>query len=128
MEGVAFALCEAFEALQSDIRVERLMLMCGGGSKSHLWRTIFAGVFDMSILKTNVDQDAATLGAASLVANACGLWPGYGIIEDIHQMESITEPVPESVRQYASLREVYRKWSEYLALIPLPPPFGKAPA
>ncbi|MDR1258321.1 MAG: pentose kinase [Tannerellaceae bacterium] len=120
MEGVALALCETFESLKPCAGAERLMLMCGGGSKSPLWRTIFASVFGMSILKTNIDQDAATLGAASLVANACGLWPGYGRIGEVHITESITEPLPHYVSQYAALRVIYREWSDRLALIPPP--------
>ena len=45
---------------------------CGGGSKSKFWMQMFADIFDMNIIKTNIDQDAASLGAAAIAARAVG--------------------------------------------------------
>ena len=91
------------------------MLICGGGSKSAVWRQIFADIYNLPILKTNVDQDAASLGAAALAANACGLWSGYGQIPLIHKVESISMPDPERNALYEKLLVVYRQWNQNLA-------------
>jgi sugar (pentulose or hexulose) kinase len=80
MEEIAMALNAALDILKLHAKLDKTMLICGGGSKSSLWRRIFADIYDMDITKTNVDQGAATLGAAALAANAVGLWRGYDMI------------------------------------------------
>ena len=80
MEGVAMALRQALDILLKQVNVQNEMLICGGGSKRVLWRQIFADIYHMPVLKTNIDQDAASLGAAALAANAVGLWQGYNKI------------------------------------------------
>ena len=82
------------------------MLICGGGSKSPLWRQIFADIFNLDIVKTNIDQNAAALGAAALAANACGLWQGYGMIDSLHRVEAVSRPIPETAARYEKLLDV----------------------
>ena len=43
----------------------------------------------MEILKTNINQDAATLSAAAIAAYGIGIWKDYDIIDRIHKVESI---------------------------------------
>ncbi|MDB8710053.1 xylulokinase [Mediterraneibacter gnavus] len=80
MEGVAMALRRTLDILLKQTAISGDMLLCGGCSKSSIWRRIFADIYNMPVIKTNIDQDAASLGAASLAANACGLWNGYNMI------------------------------------------------
>lgn len=115
MEGVAMALRKTLDILLEQVDVKGEMLLCGGGSKSAVWRRIFADVYNMPILKTNIDQDAASLGAAALAANACGLWDGYDIIASIHKVEDLTLPDPEANALYEKLLTVYGKWTDALA-------------
>ena len=115
MEGIAMALRCTLDILLSQTTINREMLICGGGSKSAVWRQIFADIYNLPILKTNVDQDAASLGAAALAANACGLWSGYGQIPLIHKVESISMPDPERNALYEKLLVVYRQWNQNLA-------------
>ncbi|MDD6247406.1 hypothetical protein, partial [Desulfovibrio piger] len=79
------------------------------------WRRIFCDVFDMPVLKTNVDQNAASLGAAALAANSIGLWEGYDVIPGIHKAEERLEPDPTHAERYARLLCVYSQWTEALA-------------
>ena len=109
MEGVAAALKSALDILKRHSPVNGPMLICGGGSKSRVWRRIFADVYNMDIIKTNVDQGAAALGAAALAANGIGLWRGYGGIEALHRRESVEKPVPENVQQYEKLFPLFQK-------------------
>ena len=115
MEGVALALRKTLDILKTQTPLTGDMLLTGGCSKSALWRRIFCDVFAMPVLKTNVDQDAASLGAAALAANSVGLWDGYGRIAKIHKPEERLEPDPDSVRQYEALLPIYGEWTETLA-------------
>lgn len=117
MEGIAMALKSVLNILKSNVELEKEMLICGGGSKSSLWRSIFADVYNLDIIKTNIDQDAATLGAAALAANACGIWTGYQHIDGLHITESIDSPVIEHVQKYERLLPVFYQWSESLAVL-----------
>ena len=93
----------------------RKVLICGGGSKSAIWRQIFADIYNLPVLKTNIDQNAASLGAAALAANGCGLWDGYGRIPHIHRTEDLSMPDPNANALYETLLPVYRRWAGYLA-------------
>lgn len=115
MEGIAMSLRSVLDILLSQVSIEGEMLICGGGSKSAIWRQIFADVFDMPVLKTNIDQDAASLGAAALAANACGLWNGYDRIAEIHKLEHLATPDPANRLVYQRLMPVYKKWTAALA-------------
>ncbi|MDR0541766.1 MAG: pentose kinase [Dysgonamonadaceae bacterium] len=115
MEGVAMALRQTLDILLEKTTLEKDMLICGGGSKSLVWRKIFADVFNRNMVKTNIDQNAAALGAAALAANACGLWDGYDTINHLHRIESIERPVKERVEIYEKLLPVFHGWSAALA-------------
>lgn len=115
MEGVAMALRKALDILLSQVEINGEMLLCGGCSKSAIWRRIFADIYNMPVIKTNIDQDAASLGAAALAANACGLWDGYDMIAEIHKIEDSLVPDAETNAYYEKLLEVYGEWTEALA-------------
>lgn len=115
MEGVAMALRKALDILRGQTPLSGEMLLTGGCSKSALWRRIFADVFAMPVIKTNVDQDAASLGAAALAANAVGLWDGYDRIPALHRVEDRLSPDPETGAKYERLLAVYGEWTACLA-------------
>jgi xylulokinase len=115
MEGIAMALRCTLDILLTQTSINGEMLICGGGSKSAVWRQIFADVYNLPVLKTNIDQNAASLGAAALAANGCGLWEGYDLITEIHQTEDILLPDKEANELYERFLVVYRKWTEDLA-------------
>ena len=115
MEGVAMALRQALDILLKQVNVQNEMLICGGGSKSVLWRQIFADIYHMPVLKTNIDQDAASLGAAALAANAVGLWQGYNKILTIHKQEELSLPDETRSTYYEKLLHIYSLWTDTLA-------------
>ena len=115
MEGVAFALKSTLDILRSQTDLTGDMLLCGGCSKSAVWRRIFADIFNMPVIKTNIDQDAASLGAAALAANAVGIWKGYDMIPSIHILEDRIEPNPENAAYYEKLFKLYLEWTDKLA-------------
>ena len=116
LEGVALDLgCYCLGALQKQVRLEDRMLLCGGGARSPLWRQIFADVFGMPILKSSVDQDAASLGAAAIAARAAGFWSDYSRVDALHRDEGLQAPDLEHQALYAGLKSKYRAWTDCLA-------------
>lgn len=68
LEGIALNLKQSITYLQRKVQMEDEILICGGGSKSAVWLQMFADILDVRVLKTNIDQDAASLGAAAIAA------------------------------------------------------------
>jgi xylulokinase len=119
LEGVAMDLAGyCLGVLKSQVELENTMLLCGGGSKSPLWRQIFADVFGMNVLKTNIDQDAASLGAVAIAARAAGCWADYSQIDELHHAEQLHTPEPVAQATYAKRMNVYKGWTEGLSKIP----------
>ena len=64
MEGIALNLRLSLQYLKEKVELSDEIIFCGGGSRSPFWMQMFADVFDMLIQKGEIDQDAASLGAA----------------------------------------------------------------
>jgi xylulokinase len=117
LEGVALELRIALDALRRLAPVSGEMLVVGGGSRSRLWRQIFADAFNMPILKTSVDQSAAALGAAVLAAVGAGLWLDFEIIDRIHTVEEVLYPSAENAALYERILPLFKLAGEHLAQI-----------
>ncbi len=73
LEGVAFAIRDSFEVAKGlGIRIDRSML-CGGGAKSPLWRTILANVLNIP-LDIPQTEEGPGYGAAMLAMVGCGAY------------------------------------------------------
>jgi xylulokinase len=117
MEGIAMNLRLNLDVLREHCALRDEMLLVGGGSKSRLYRTIFADVYNMNIVKTNVDQDAGALGAAAIAAVGCGLWDDFRRIDELHRVEEVTAPDRGRNAIYEKLLPVFRTAAEYQARI-----------
>ncbi len=115
MEGIAMGLRLALDELRQLARLSHEMLVVGGGSRSQLWRQIYANVYNMDIVKTNIDQQAAALGAAAVAAVGTGLWSDFTKIDEIHQIESVTKPIPENHAIYEQILPIFAKAGHYQA-------------
>ena len=109
MEGIAMNLGSVLKVLNKFSDLSDHMVIVGGGSKSKLWREIFADVFNMNIVKTNIGDEAGSLGAAAIAAVGCGLWNDFSKIEEILVVESVSKPVQKNKQVYQKLEEVYEK-------------------
>jgi len=116
-EGITLNLKFALDILNKHGVVCDEMLIVGGGSKSKFWRQMFADVFGLNIIKTNIDQNAASLGAAALAANGAGIWDGYGIIDELHKTQDIKNPIKENAVKYSKLYKLFLKTAHYMAEI-----------
>ncbi|MBN2323044.1 MAG: FGGY-family carbohydrate kinase [Spirochaetes bacterium] len=115
MEGVAYELRMVLDILRRLCSLSDDMLLVGGGSKSSAWRQIFADIFNANIVKTNIGQNAGSLGAAVIAAVGSGLWKSFAIIDSIHQIEDISRPIKDNVKKYQKLVEAYRYSWEFLS-------------
>lgn len=109
LEGIALNLRVALDELRRLGRVGPAMIAVGGASRSPLWRQILADALEIDIVKTNVGQDAGSLGAAAVAAVACGLWPDFRRIEQVHRVEAVSHPEPVNVQVYRRLLPVFRQ-------------------
>jgi xylulokinase len=115
MEGIAMEMRMALDHLRGLLTIADEMIVVGGGSRSALWRQIYADVYKMRVVKTNIDQQAAALGAAAIAAVGTGIWKDFEIIEQVHQVVEAVDPVADNVRLYDRLMPVFKKASHYLA-------------
>ena len=99
----------ALDELRRLTRIGDKMVMVGGGSRSAFWRQIFADVYNMKVVKTNIDQQAAALGAAATIAVGLDWWKDFSKIDEIHEVESEIPPDPKNKALYERLLPVFQK-------------------
>ena len=109
LEGIALNLRLALDELRKLGRIGPEMVVVGGGSRSLLWRQILADVLEIDIVKTNIGQEAGSLGAAAVAAVACKLWSNCDRIDAIHQVEAVSRPNSANVRIYRELLSMFRQ-------------------
>jgi xylulokinase len=114
MEGVAFDLSIALDSLRrTGLDVDEIR-MVGGGSKSSLWRQIFADIYKTDIVLTNIGQEAAALGAAAIAAVSTGIWKDFSIIDEIAKAKETSKPIEDNVREYEKRLPLYKFAAEKL--------------
>jgi len=109
LEGIALNLRLVLDELRRLGPVGNEMVVVGGGSRSKLWRQILADAWGIDILKTNIGQEAGSLGAAAVAAVAAGLWNDFSRIDRVHELQDRAVPCPEHVRIYSQLLPVFRQ-------------------
>lgn len=117
MEGITMGLCACLEELKKITPLGDEMLLVGGGSKSAFWRQIYADIYGMKVLKSNIDQQAAALGAAACAAVGTGLWESFDRIDELHEIEERVEPIAENAAKYRRLMGLYRQATDMLCEI-----------
>ncbi|MBR6089969.1 MAG: xylulokinase [Anaerolineaceae bacterium] len=108
LEGVCFAIRDSFEvAKKIGVNIPRSNI-CGGGSKSPLWRMMLAAVLGipLDILQT---EQGPGYGAAILAMVGCGLYPDVkSACKDLVHVAETVEPDPKLTALY---QERYEKFS-----------------
>ena len=108
LEGVAFAIRDSFEVAKAlGIEIPRSKI-CGGGSKSPLWRKIFANVLGIPLDMVKTEQGPG-YGAAMLAMVGCGRYASVIEAADaLVEVASTTEPDAELQAKY---QKQYEKFS-----------------
>lgn len=114
MEGVALNLRKALDVFRMYYPDIDKMLVVGGGAKSKVWMQMFADIYNTQIEKTNIDQQAATFGAAALAFNGVGVWSDYQMLDKIHKTEALYSP-SETASEYES--QVYPRFEKLTSLL-----------
>ncbi len=116
-EGVCYNLRYALEILRKYEPGIDEMLLVGGGSKSPMWRQMFADVMQLDTIKTSIDQDAASLGAAALAMKGIGVWQDYTRIDELHVVEGRCKPDLNRTAEYDIMYKAHRMTAHYLSEI-----------
>jgi len=107
MEGIALNLGLVLNVLRKFCTLSNKMVMVGGGSNSRLWRQIFADIYNMNIVQTNIGQDAGSLGAGAVAAVGSGLWRDFSKVDDLHKVKEIQKPIAGNTEKYALIRPIF---------------------
>ena len=109
LEGVAFAIRDSFEVARSlgiDIPTTKI---CGGGSKSPLWRTIFANVLGIPLELVKTEQGPG-YGGAMLAMVGCGQYESVQAASDaLVEVASTVQPDPELTAKYEIRYQQFKK-------------------
>ena len=107
LEGVAFAIRDSFEVARSLGIAITSTKICGGGSKSSLWRTIFANVLGIPLELVKTEQGPG-FGGAMLAMVGCGAYETVQAAADaLVEVVATVEPDPELTKRY---EEKYRQF------------------
>ena len=101
LESIPLALRLPLDRLRGITDVSDRMIVTGGGARNNDWLQIYADVLNCTLVKTNVEQQAATLGAAALVAVGLGIWPAFDLADTAHEVLGEYSPEPRAVRHYS---------------------------
>lgn len=109
LEGVAFAIRDSFEVARSlGVRISKTKI-CGGGSRSPLWRTIFANVLGIPLEIVKTEQGPG-YGGAMLAMVGCGQYNSVQAAADaLVEVVSTVEPDPELTARYEARYQRFRK-------------------
>jgi xylulokinase len=110
LEGIAFAFRQIAEIVEGDQRQEsslQSITAIDGGSRSALWRQIFANVLNQPIYQGS-ERSGTALGSAFLAALGTGGVKSYEEIANWVEIASVTKPDPEIARRYREIYQVYK--------------------
>ena len=99
MEGICFGLRQALDALESVTPVSEEILAVGGGSRNDFWIQMYADIYGKTMVRTNIDQQAAALGAAAIAAVGTGIWDDFSPLDSVHQV--VDKRTPSAGAAYA---------------------------
>ena len=111
LEGVAFAIRDSVEVARSlGIEIKRSKI-CGGGSKSPLWKSIFANVLGIPLDMVKTEQGPG-FGAVMLAMVGCGLYKDVQSAADsLVSTASTVEPDDKLValyeERYGRFKQIY---------------------
>jgi xylulokinase len=106
LESAAYSLLHIMESMNESVKVSRIVLV-GGGSKSVLWKSIFADVTGLPVY-TPVNPVEAPQGDAFLAGIGTGLLSSFDEIKSWVTFNQPIEPDPENHRLYQEYFEIYK--------------------
>ncbi|HIQ76804.1 MAG TPA: xylulokinase [Candidatus Faecousia excrementipullorum] len=109
LEGVAFAIRDSVEVAKSLGIAIPTSKICGGGSKSPLWRQIFANVLGIPLQMVKTEQGPG-YGGAMLAMVCSGAYPTVQAAADaLVEVAATVEPDPTLTAKYEERYQQFRK-------------------
>ena len=108
LEGVTYSLYDCLLVLKEMKISPETMLLCGGGAKSKLWKSMICDTFGLPVA-TSKSAEAPALGVAILAAVGAGI---YGSVPEackamVKTDSDIKDPDAENTAKYRSYHSVY---------------------
>jgi len=109
MEGVTFGLREIYELILSSKPgiSPSDVVTSGGGSKSKVWRQIQADIMGLPVKTLTGAAEGGAYGAAVVAGVGAGIWDSIEQASEMLAVETITQPIPENVKEYNRIFKVY---------------------
>jgi xylulokinase len=124
LEGVSMNLAIIFDIFRAQGPIHELVVI-GGGAKGALWRQIMADIYEVEILRSNMPEEATSIGAAIIGGVGVGLFPGFEVAGRFFSVTDRTRPRPELYPMYRRKKELFEAC--YQALKPVYPLFAALP-
>ncbi|MGN1193788.1 MAG: xylulokinase [Dorea sp.] len=114
MEGITYSLADCNNILKKlGVMVEH-MKVCGGGSKSPVWRQIMADLFDCEIVTLEKEEGPA-YGAAILAGAGTGVFTSVKeASKKMTKCGNTVQPIREEVESYKKYHAVYDSLYEHM--------------
>ena len=117
LEGVAFNMRWILDVLRGEGVTINSMRVIGGGMRSALWRQIMADIYNLPLLRPQLDTAATAMGAAIAGGIGVGLFPDFSVAERLIPAQPAEQPDPARVARYETLYPLYMR--TYAALKPI---------
>ena len=79
----------------------------GGGAKGEVWRQMMADIYNATIQKPNVLEEATSMGAAILAGIGAGLFDGFDVIDRFLRIENEHTPNEENRSEYQKMMPLF---------------------
>lgn len=108
LEGVTYSLYDCLLVLKGMNIAPKSMLLCGGGAKSKIWKSMICDTFDMPV-ETSKSAEAPALGVAILAAVGVGIYPDVktacSVMVETDNKKTL--PNAENTAKYHAYHNVY---------------------
>lgn len=115
VEGISMAQTVALRELEKLTPLSEEILAVGGGARSDFWMQIYADMYDKKMIRTQVGQQAAALGAAAAAFVGIGEWADYSPMGGIHKINDVKEADSGNAELYGKRIEIFRKLNGFLS-------------
>ena len=117
LEGICINLKIVLDILGEFVPINDEILIVGGGAKSRFWCSLFADIFQKTIITSTIGQDAGALGAAALAAHGCGVANYNEFIECSYKNKTTVQPNKENYGTYEKLTYIFQESEKALSNI-----------
>ncbi len=121
LEGVAFAIRDSFEVARKLGVAIPSAKICGGGSKSPLWRKIFANVLGIPLELLKTEQGPGYGGAMLSMVGCVEYGSVQAAADALVEVASVEKPCPELTEKYEAryqrFKQIYPACRELFAAL-----------